>query len=86
MIRMACVIVAAALLSGCGTLNSAAFRRGPSASYMSFDAEAPVEQPVFRLSLDRRSFGPPLRRQPELRAIVVTAADRLRRHALRRRR
>jgi hypothetical protein len=92
MIRLACVVVAAVSLSACATF--APISTSPAASAASFDGEAPVEAPAFHHAAsstvgtwrvgDRRSFSPPLRRQPELRVTVVTAADRLRRRALRR--
>ena len=94
MLRLIYVVAAAALLSACATLAPITASLGANARYTSFDSEAPVEQPVFNppavrsfadlSALDRRSFTPPLRRQPDLRVITVTVVDRLRRRALRR--
>jgi len=84
---MAFVFVATAWLGACATLTPAAGGvdvRG----YASFDGEAPVEPPVTHpilvafdsaRALDRRSFSPPLRHHPELRAITISAVDRRRR-------
>ncbi|MCX7356567.1 MAG: hypothetical protein NT015_00220 [Alphaproteobacteria bacterium] len=94
MLRLIYVIAAAALLSACATLPPITTGLSANARYASFDSEAPIEPPVFNRSvadsfsaistLDRRSFTPPLRRQPDLRVITVTVVDRLRRRALRR--
>jgi len=94
MLRLFYVIAAAALLSACATLPPITTSFGANGRYASFESEAPIEEPMFdppkdnsfaaSSALDRRSFSPPLRRQPDLRVISVTVVDRLRRRALRR--
>lgn len=96
MLRLILFVAAAALLSGCATLPPVTPSFGANAHGLSFDSEAPAESAVFNRSppsgfaalvaLDRRSFSPPLRRLPEMRAMVVTVADRQRRRVLRVRR
>src|SRR5262245_11482387 len=98
--KMAFVALAMAMLCACASLEPSRVALASNLS-MSFDAAgaAPVEAPVEVLApaiarislvvasppLGRRQFSPPSGRQPELRAILATASDRLRRHARRRR-
>jgi hypothetical protein len=96
MLKLVCAILASVTLTACasfGRLEAAAST--PIRSFDSADS-APAEAPIWRASdwtaaspfadLDRRRFSPPSRRQPDLRAILVTAYDRARRPAGRRRR
>jgi len=94
MLRLIFFIAAAALLSACATLPPITTSLSVNPRDAGFESEAPIEQPAFNPpavrsfadfgALDRRSFTPPLRRQPDLRVITVTIVDRLRRRALRR--
>jgi hypothetical protein len=85
MVRMAFLAIALALLGACASLGPASHIGFSAAAHASFDeASAPVEAPVVRVA-DRRHFSPPSRRQPDLRPIGATAADRWRRHVRRRR-
>lgn len=80
MLKLAVVVLAAATLSAC-----ASFAPHQSTvageTHASFDA-APVESfvPIAdgATMLSRRLFSPPSRRQPDLRAILVTPTDRRR--------
>jgi hypothetical protein len=85
MFRTAFIVLAAALLSPCASLDL--HQTGSTRSaYQDFDA-APVETAmIMPVVLHRRAFTPPTQRQPEFRAFAVTAIDRLRRRTLRRRR
>ena len=90
MVRLLYIVAAAALLSACATLRTTAVDFSLNASIAD---GPPVEPPVFDRTiddafraLDRRSFSPPLRRQRDLRVIVVITTDRLRRRIMRRRR
>lgn len=88
MLRMACVALALALLSGCACLGprQSAFGGGAVASFDAGQDVAPVENTAAfaLLSLDRRRFSRPSERQPDLRMIFATAYDRKYRLAPRR--
>jgi hypothetical protein len=87
MLKAACVALALASLGACASIGHAQAAFSPNIE--SFDADAaPVESavPIVRVThaLERRRFSPPADRQPDLRFIVATTADRGRRHIRRR--
>ncbi|MEQ1820247.1 MAG: hypothetical protein ABL871_16715 [Terricaulis sp.] len=85
MFKRAFIVIAMASLSACASLDLQQ-TDSPLRAYESFDA-APVEPALIAtLVLHRRAFTPPSQKQPEFRAIAVTAFDRLRRRSSRRRR
>ncbi|MBX3430402.1 MAG: hypothetical protein KF779_12555 [Hyphomonadaceae bacterium] len=85
MFKLAFVVVALVSVSACASLDLR--QTGPALlTHESFDA-APVEPAmIVTIALHRRAFSPPSQRQPELRDVAVTAIERLRRRALRKRR
>jgi hypothetical protein len=103
MLRAAFVLIAGALLSACASLAPIQAGIVPptasvDAALTSEPDAAPCEDVVVATppqetvtapssALHRTSFGPPSRRQPDLRMVLATASDRARsRHARRRRR
>jgi len=88
MLRMACIALALASLSACACVGRpAALNAGAVANFDATADAAPVQDvaALAVLTLDRRRFGLPSERQPDLRMIFVTTSDRKHRRARRKR-
>jgi len=95
MLKPACVALALTALGACASIGGEQNLVGASVDASFDERAAPAETvvivetaaPMARVSyaLERRRFTPPSDRQPDLRFIVASAADRGRRHARRRR-
>lgn len=84
MFKMAGVALALALLSGCACLgpHQTAFAGGAIASFDAGQDVAPVQDTaaLALLTLHRQRFSRPSERQPDLRVILATSYDRMRRY------